>query len=227
MSKKSGKGKVKDMMTVELHWTIVSTFTAGAFTVALNPTALAGVSTRVLSEADAWAHFRVLGFRFRLHPPTGTITADQAIGFVGGVQDTPPATVATVMELIPSAFISEAATVPTEWVNVAKSELAGPLPWYKAVQGAADATEESPGSFMIVGSTTDAFKAEFRAVFQFKTAVAPANTPALAAAWAMVRAERKRAEQARESLAIRQALAYNPPPVPAALSTSSLTKLGP
>jgi hypothetical protein len=62
-------------------------------------------------------------------------------------------------------------------VNVSKSDLAGPFPWYKTVVGTADATEESPGLVTIAGTGTDPFVAEFRGVFHFKTSVATANTP--------------------------------------------------
>jgi hypothetical protein len=79
--------------------------------------------------------------------------------------------------LLPSTVISAGQSIPSEWVNVSKSDLAGPFPWYKTVVGTADPTEESPGLVTIAGTSTDAFVAEFRGVFEFKTSVATANTP--------------------------------------------------
>jgi hypothetical protein len=96
------------------------------------------------------------------------------------------------MELLPSCHLSGSNTVPTEWVRVPKSDLAGPLPWYKSIAGSADATEEAPGAISVFSTgTTDAFSLEVRGVFEFKTAVAPANTPAAVALRDQVRTLRK------------------------------------
>jgi len=54
--------------------------------------------SRVTLEADVWAHFRVRKLSFRLLP-TSPSTATQAAGYVGGVQDTTPATLLQVVEL--------------------------------------------------------------------------------------------------------------------------------
>lgn len=132
---------------------------------------------RVLAEADGWAHFRVLRLKFRLHCLAST-TGVQVAGYIGGVQDTGPSTVSAVSELIPSTVITSRQTTPSPWVNVSKSDLAGPFPWYKSVPGAADPTEESPGAVYIAGDgATDAFAVEFAGVMEFKVAAATANTP--------------------------------------------------
>ncbi len=114
-----------------------------------------------------------MSLRFRSHPQG----LNRAIGYVGGVQDTPPATTANVAELLPSVPQTSNATCPTEWVSPSKGDLAGPLPWYKTIPGSADATEEAPGYIVVAGSGTDAYNLEIRGVFEFKTAVATANTP--------------------------------------------------
>jgi hypothetical protein len=60
---------------------------------------------------------------------------------------------------------------------VRREELAGPFPWYKALTGTVDASEEAPGNFNVVGTGSEAFLMEVRGKFEFKTAVATANTP--------------------------------------------------
>jgi hypothetical protein len=145
-----------------------------------------------LIEADAWAHFRVKAFSFRLHPPLATVTNVQVVGYVGGFQDTVPGTVAQIVELLPSTIQSPESSVPTEWVRCSKSELAGPLPWYKTILGTTDPTEESPGVVVLAGGTTDTYILEMRGVFEFKTAVSSANTPLALAAKQSMRDERVR-----------------------------------
>jgi len=156
------------------HYMLANTFTAGVYGVALQPSTNLG--TRVLVEADAWAHFRVRSLAFRLHRQP-TVTNIQAAGFVGGVQDTAPGSLAQVSELLPACFVAGSATQPSDWVRPTRSELAGPLPWYKTIPGSADSTEESPGTIIVVGTGTDAFLLEMRGIFEFKTSVSTGNTP--------------------------------------------------
>lgn len=188
----SVRGANKDGCVMPFHGNIVLAFVAGTWARFLSPTGLA--LSRILAEADAWAHFRMRSFSFRLHH--GAITADYAAGFVGGVQDTPPATTAVIMELLPATYLGSTYTKPSDWVHVSKQELAGPFPWYKTIQGTADATEESPGYLVCAGSgATDTPVVEIRGVIEFKTSVAPANTPALVKLREEVRLERVREEQ--------------------------------
>jgi len=175
------------------HFVLQTNFSSGAFSGVLVP----AVFPRVGTEADAWAHFRVLALKFRLHP-VGGITASQVFGFVGGVQDTPPATIATGSEVLSSIYFGGDTTVPSEWCSVPKLDLAGPLPWYKTVAGTTDATEESPGWFFGAGSGSDSLVVEFRGLFEFKTSLATANTPVALQARQLLRQERVAAEIARE-----------------------------
>lgn len=170
------KGAKTDGDLFPFHYVLNAALVAGASNFVLSPNA--SVSPRALIEADGWAHFRVRSLKFRLHPdPTAGNAVSSAAGFVGGVQDTPPATIGAISELIPSAFLSGGETIPTEWVHVPREDLAGPLPWYKAIPGAADPTEEAPGIICVAGTGTDTYALEMRGVFEFKTAVAIANTP--------------------------------------------------
>jgi len=178
-----------DTTVMPFHTLISAAEVAGASSVLGNPAGL-GNSGRLLTEADGWAHFRLKKLAFRLHPQIGMAAQFTVAGWVGGIQDTAPATAGAVTDLIPSCVEGQDATVPTEWVRVPKSDLAGPLPWYKSVQGTADATEEAPGQIVIAGSGTDVFILEIRGVIEFKVAVATANTPAEIALRTRLRAER-------------------------------------
>ncbi len=174
MSRQRGVNS-RDGTTVPFHQLVTATFTSGAYANLFNPTNL---SSRVLQEADAWAHFRLLHLKMRLHPSSRT--SNQVLGWVGGVQDTPPATPTAIAELIPSAIMASGATVPTEWISVPQADCRGPFPWYKSLLGTADPTEESPGAIVIAGTGSEAFTLELRGALEFKTAVSPVNTPAAA-----------------------------------------------
>jgi hypothetical protein len=130
-----------------------------------------------LTEADAWTHYRVKKLKFRLVPFTPHVGL-LAVGYVGGIQDTPPATVAAILELLPASLIGPTQTVYTQWISPSKSELAGPLPWYKTIQGTADSTEEAPGQVALAGTVADGYAVELSGVLEFKGSVATANTPA-------------------------------------------------
>ncbi len=190
----------KEIIRFPFHGIVSATLTAGVQQLLLNPSVLSGVGfSRFGSVADNYAHYRVKTLKFRLFP-RGSVTTDSAAGYIGGVQDTPPSTNAQVLELLPSCVLGGDQTVPTEWVNVPPKDLAGPLPWYKSVTGGADGTEEQPGAiFVTSGGATDPYLLEIRGLYEFKTAVAPANTPAAVAARETIRKERLISEQKREA----------------------------
>lgn len=173
MARRIAKGG-RDSSTIPFHSIASGALVSGGVAILANP---AGLSPRCSIEADAWAHFRLLSLKFRMLP-TSPITGLQVAGFVGGVQDTPPATVSDTAELLPSTVKGVGQTTPTEWVKVPRADLAGPFPWYKAIAGAADPTEESPGNLILRGTGTDTYSLELRGVFEFKTSVSTANTPA-------------------------------------------------
>ncbi len=171
-----GKGRKqgRDKITFPFHNLIVSTLSSGTQTFFLAP--IGNISPRAQTEADAWQHFRVKQFSFRLLPNLSR-TQRIAVGLIGGVPDTVPTTVAQVMELLPSVTLENGQIVPTEWVRVPAIDLSGPLPWYKTVAGGADVSEESPAVLAIAGTGTDPYVLEVRGVFEFKVACATANTP--------------------------------------------------
>ncbi len=209
MSKRgrSGKGG-PDSVKIPFHNLLVSNLVSGALGVLVQPSA--GLSPRVLQESDAWAHFRMRKLSFRLHP-LNAVTNLQAVGYIGGVQDTAPASVSQVCELLPSTPLGGRTTCPSDWVHVPKQDLAGPFPWYKSVPGTADPTEEAPGSIIVTGSTTDAFQLEIRGVIEFKTSVATANTPLELRELARIREERVRSAQARQRDVLLKVLATPKP----------------
>jgi len=224
MSKqKIRKGK-QDTEVLDFHFIFATTLVGGVFGLPANPTSMSSFSTRLGAQADLWAHFRWKSLRFRLRVNPSTV-AQQFVGYVGGVQDSPPATGQAIMELIPSTMMDVDQTVPSEWISVPRVDLAGALPWYKAVPGGPDATEESPGTLIVVGTGTEAFAVEVRGVMEFKTGLSTANTPLFAQARALMRAERLRIERERESVRLRTLLA--PPAPSAALPSSAVLKMGP
>lgn len=174
MPRKGGRkgGGSRDSATMAFHSCINGTLVSGLTSVGLAPSSFA----RVLVEADVWALFRVRKLAFRLLP-TSPSTVAQAGGYIGAIQDGPPATFAQIVELLPSCIKGVGQTVPTSWVHISKSELAGPFPWYKTIAGTPDATEESPGTIYVVGTGTETVTVEFKGVFEFKTGVNSANTP--------------------------------------------------
>lgn len=175
-SKKSNNRSARrDSTVLPFHVTQTITQAAGgAFSINANPT---GIGGPVLIEADTWGFFRFKRLRFRMLRTSTAITTTNAGGYVGAVQDTPPATVQSVMNLLPSVLLSNITTVPTSWVNVLRQDLTGPFPWYKSIPGTADPTEESPGMLVFAGAAGDIFQLEIEGVIQFKTMMSAGNTP--------------------------------------------------
>lgn len=183
---KGRKGGAKaDSCLMPFRYAFAGALVSGVTSFNLTPAAF----PRVAAEADVWAHFRIRKFAFRLLP-TSPITVAQAGGYVGGIQDTIPGTFAQVAELLPSTIKGVGQTTPTPWVNVPRVDLAGPLPWYKTVAGSADPTEESPGTWIGVGTGTELMVVEFKGLFEFKTSVAAGNTPMALRLRELVRKER-------------------------------------
>ncbi len=210
MQAKRRKGRSGDHATVELHFLWNGALVSGAQLAALNATGLSALSTRFLAIADAYVYFRYKSLRFRLHPAN---SAGLQVGGFVPVVDTSPSTTGQVAELISSMPIDPSQTTPTEWVSVRKEELAGPFPWYKVISGTPDTTEEYPGQFILIGSGTDGFTVEFRAVVELKEGVATANTPDEIALVRLRREQRSRAALVRERAGLLAALTGSASPV--------------
>ncbi len=178
------------------HFVQTVSLTAGAASIALDPN---GVSSRCLAEADAWEWYRVLDLKFR----TFASTTPAYVGFVEGKPDTFPNTGTTIMELLDSvAHNAGSETCWSRWVKVPKRALAGPLPWYKTIQGLATDEEELVGFLAMAGTGTNVVLVEYYITMEFKGPIATANTPAMLALRAKEREERRvlRALRAREQL---------------------------
>jgi len=169
-----GRRQGKDMMIFPFHYFVSGALAAGTNYLLVAPNG--NMTPRGVVEADAWQHYRMVRLSFRLHP-NGTRTSAQAAGYIGGQPDTIPSTLGQIAELLPSTFLGLSTTVPTEWVNIPKLDLAGPIPWYKTIPGGADPTEESPGILAVAGTGTEVYMLEMRGVIEFKTSSATANTP--------------------------------------------------
>ncbi len=161
--------------TVPFHTIANVTLSAGAFTLDLNPTVL---SSRLGAIADAYNNYRCTKLEFRLHPPAFSATNRVlTCGYVAGGSTAAPAALGSI-EYQYMTLIRAAQTVPTNWVEIGREALRGPLPWYRAIpQASVDTTEESFGSlYFWSDDTTPVVIVELRGVFEFKDALDPALT---------------------------------------------------
>lgn len=175
------------------------------------------ISPRALAIADAWAHFRMRNFMFRVLPSPVIADADTEsmvidVGVMGGIQDSIPLAGVSIRELIPSTHLNSGMSVPTQWVNVPKPDLRGPLEWYKTIPGTADPTEEAPGllvySMTGTGSVAYTILIEVRGVFEFKTAVATGATPLMRELLSRLHEEKERVVREREKNQVLRTLAF-------------------
>ncbi len=198
MNKTKNKKKSKaDTATIEFSAYAQVTLVSGANNLALNPANY----TRLSSIGDAYEFYRLKRLKFRIHPGS-SLGSDQVVAFLAGVIDTPPSTVAQASEVVNSTILALSATVPSSWVDVPEMDLRGSFPWYKTVQGTSDTAEEVVGYLFCTGGTTNIVKLEIRGQFEFKEAVAPANTPLAIELRKKIREERARlaSEKERENL---------------------------
>jgi len=187
---------VKAISSEEFHAICVGALVAGVANFALNASGLASISTRFLGIGDAYQLFRFKSLLFRLH--CANVSANQAVGFVPGIPDTYPSTVAQVMELRSSLYQDQTQTVPSEWKKVPVADLHSQFPWYRCIDGTAPASQEFPGSLLVRGTGTDNYAVELKLVIEFKEPIATANTPAQVALLRSNHEDRARAVAARE-----------------------------
>jgi len=175
-----------EIVRQRFHYVQQASLAGGVNNLALNPT---NISPRCTTEADAFEWYRIVSLKFRLLASTSSACA----GFVEGKPDTMPSTQAQVIELLDSVMhVAAAETCWSRWVNVPKVALAGALPWYKTVQGAATDEEELVGFLVVAGTGTNAFNLEYYVEVEFKGPIATANTPAMLALRKKEREERAR-----------------------------------
>jgi len=173
MSKSSKK---KDSCVIPFHFLLAKQMASNVGAIQVSPS---GLGLRAATEADGWASFRVRSMRFRIHPGVAG-DGPFSVGYLGSIADTAPSTIAGLMELQPSIYQANLTTTPSGWMNVGKEDLAGPFPWYKSINGAADTTEEAPGSLYFVtgAATTNAIvNLEVYITLEFKTSVTTGSTP--------------------------------------------------
>jgi hypothetical protein len=175
-----GKGKKgRDKSIVDFINFIYSTAASSLVTIPINPNNT--LSTRVSTEADAWALYKVTRLRFRLRRP-GTAGASpagtyQVAAFVVGVVDATP-TQSGLNQAYGRVVLMNQETVPTEWSVVPAADLVGYQPWYKTIAGSPATTSEVLGNIYIcTGSATDDTAIEIQGTFVFRDALAPSLTP--------------------------------------------------
>ncbi len=190
------------IVRVPFHAFNIITLVAGANTAQLTPSLTTISPSRLATESDGFAHYRIAKYKFRILVPPTAPSGSSTMAFVGGVQDTAPGSQLQAMEEMPCAILLARQTVHSDWVNVPKAILQGPFPWYKTVAGSADTTEETPGYLAFNGTGTEGVYFEVKGVYEFKTPVATANTPVALALLAKIRKERRDAivRRARERL---------------------------
>jgi len=200
--------KVHDGMCMPFHYVLNASTAANVYGFAMQPSTNFG--TRILAEADAWTLFRMKSLKFRLLPAG---TNNFAACYVPGVQDTPPATLAQVVELESAVYLSAPQTSPTNWSSVGKADLQGAIPWYHSIPGGPTSVEEAPGTFVVACSAAvAAFFLEIRGVIEFKGAAAIGNTPMALAAIRTLREEQRRLRDDRIRNDLVKALSKTPGP---------------
>lgn len=140
-------------------------------TIPLQPVAL--LSDRLASIADNWGLYRVTRLRFRLHP-TGSLNT---LSYVPGVTDTPPANLASNIEIEHCAILGSNEQMRTPWVVVDRVTLAGQLKWYKTVAGTTDALEEIQGNLFVANTASVNYFYEIDGICEFSSPLDNANTP--------------------------------------------------
>jgi len=171
--KKFKIGSRSDSIVLEFHSYLTGSLGAAGTVINANPT---GITGPILTEADAWGLFKLLALEFRLIRSAAVATT-QVGSYTATIQDTNPGTLTQGLQVIPTTVLAGAATEPSTWCRVSPQDLAGAFPWYKAIPGAADPTEETPGQIIVNGTTSDLYQIEIRGVCKFKGAVSGGNTP--------------------------------------------------
>jgi hypothetical protein len=176
---------------MSFHSLSSQTLAGGALSIAVSP----ALTARCTTEADGWNWYRVKALKFRILALTGPCAA----GFVEGKPDTQPSTIATVGELLDSVLHGGSTEfVWSRWVEVPKIALAGALPWYKTIPGAATDEEELSGLLVFGGTTTNGLLLDVFFTFEFKGPVSTTNTPLQVELQLKLHEERRRIHAAKQ-----------------------------
>ncbi len=200
--------KRADSCVMPFHVMTSVTLAAASASVAVQP---ANLGARILTEADAWALYRLKSFRFRLYPVPAIAAAD-AMGWADSVPDTLPNTIGTIGVLVPSVLQTAGQSIPTEWMSIPAKSLQGPFPWYKTVAGTADVTEEVVGTLCFAGGATDTLYYELRGEIEFKGALPTTSTPLALELRSKLREERRNALLERERKELLKVFSLPTPP---------------
>lgn len=160
-----------DIVTVPARGLFTGMLSGGVGTFSLQPTNLNSVA----GQADSYAFYRITRLRYRLYPNGGG--ADLVAAYIAGVVDNAPTTVADLSVTEHSVIYGDDVTIPTSWRNVPKRALASYNVWYKTVVGSPTPSDELQGQIYLAGGTTDQWKMELEATYQFKSLVATSATP--------------------------------------------------
>ncbi len=160
---------------VPFHASILGSLAAGVGSFNLSPSLI--THTGIASIADAFELYRVSKLSYRLLRAPG-ITAPQAAAYYPDITDTPPNTLDQNGENVNSTLLSQAATVPTDWVHLSPVAESA-LKWYKTIQGTMDSWDEIQGIIYVTGSVTESYLLEVKGVYEFKGQADPGNTPEL------------------------------------------------
>lgn len=194
MVKKNKKQRgQEDVIFEEFSMLIVATLSSGAASINVSPNST--ISARSATVADTYSLYRMKSFRFRLHRAS-TLSSAQVACYVPGIADIPPSTLSNAAEVLYHVMMMPVYTIPSKWCHVPLSELRGYQPWYKTIVGTPDPAAEILGVLAIAGSGSDTYSLEIAGCFEFKSPIASANTPAMQAAYRLIREERIRLARA-------------------------------
>jgi len=185
---------------VPFHYISSTTLSSGQGSVAVAP--VNGFSPRLLAIADTYALYKMEKLEYRLIANTSSQTVLYTMSYIPGVVDTPPASSAAASENLYTACLGVRQTKHSEWMKIPPEILSGYLPWYKAVTGTLDVSEEYQGVLYFTGTSAETVYWEIRGVCVFKNSVPEGSTPMLR--------QKKLDEIERER--ILRLIAYSPTP---------------
>lgn len=135
----------------------VFTLAVGNATIPISPASF----PRLLAMADVFNLYRFTKLKFSIYPAGNT-----AVGYSNGEFDTPPTTVAQIMEIAYAGLNTATQSVPTH-VNVPRSELLGDstLKWYKTIAGTPAVGFEVQGNLFVLAGAIQFFVVEWTCEF--------------------------------------------------------------